>query len=148
MQSSGEHGVVLFTMGFIFNPKVVPTRLVNAFMEAFGRLPQKFLVKFEGPINNAPPNVKVLEWIPQVCRVSSIQLPNLTNYFKTMVMLSCGSENYINKIMHKLNALVLHISARCPSSQQNSTLSHPLWTSWGYGRYLLWRAHGRNAHLY
>jgi len=65
MESSGEHGVVLFTMGFIFNPQVVPKKLVNSFMEAFGRLPQKFLVKFEGPIEYVPPNVKVLEWIPQ-----------------------------------------------------------------------------------
>ncbi|CAL8116567.1 unnamed protein product [Orchesella dallaii] len=65
MNSSGEHGVVLLTMGFIFKPQVVPKRLVNAFMEAFSRLPQKFLVKFEGPIDFVPPNVKVLEWIPQ-----------------------------------------------------------------------------------
>lgn len=65
MQSSGEHGVVLFTMGFIFSPQVVPKKLVNAFMDAFSRLPQKFLVKFEGPIDFVPPNVKVLEWIDQ-----------------------------------------------------------------------------------
>jgi len=65
MESSGEHGVVLFTMGFIFNPNVVPTQFVNTFMEAFGRLPQKVLVKFNGPIDYVPPNVKVLDWIPQ-----------------------------------------------------------------------------------
>lgn len=52
-------------MGFIFNPKIVPKKLVNAFMQAFSRLPQKILVKFEGPIDYIPPNVKVLEWIPQ-----------------------------------------------------------------------------------
>jgi hypothetical protein len=34
-------------------------------MEAFSRLPQKFLVKFDGPIDYIPPNVKVLDWIPQ-----------------------------------------------------------------------------------
>jgi len=65
MESSGEHGVVLFTMGFIFNPKIVPKSLVNAFMTAFSRLPQKFLVKFEGPMDFVPKNVKVLEFVPQ-----------------------------------------------------------------------------------
>ena len=65
MESSGDHGVVLFTMGFIFKPQIVPKALINAFMEAFSRLPQKFLVKFDGPIDRIPANVKVLDWIPQ-----------------------------------------------------------------------------------
>jgi len=64
-ESSGEHGVVLFTMGFIFNPQIVPKSLMNAFMSAFKRLPQKFLVKFDGPLENIPDNVKILDFIPQ-----------------------------------------------------------------------------------
>ena len=65
MQSSGDHGVVLFTMGFIFNPKIVPKKLIDAFMKAFSLLPQKFLMKFDGDIDYIPANVKVLNWIPQ-----------------------------------------------------------------------------------
>lgn len=65
MHSSGEHGVILFTMGFIFNPQVAPKRLINAFMDAFARFPHKFLMKFEGHVDFTPDNVKVLSWIPQ-----------------------------------------------------------------------------------
>ena len=65
MQSSGDQGVVLFTMGFIFNPKIVPKKLIDAFMKAFSLLPQKFLMKFDGDIDYIPANVKVLNWIPQ-----------------------------------------------------------------------------------
>ncbi|CAG7838360.1 unnamed protein product [Allacma fusca] len=65
MESSGDHGVILFTMGFIFNPSIVPKKLINAFMKAFSRFPQKFLMKFDGHIDHIPANVKVLSWIPQ-----------------------------------------------------------------------------------
>jgi len=64
-QSSGEHGVILFTMGFIFNPQTVPKSLMNSFMAAFARLPQKVLMKYQGHLDNIPENVKIMEFIPQ-----------------------------------------------------------------------------------
>lgn len=65
MAGSGEAGVVLFTMGFIFNPKTVPLSVIRAFMGAFGRLKQRVLVKLEGTYEHTPPNVKVVDWLPQ-----------------------------------------------------------------------------------
>ena len=65
IEDSGEHGVILFTMGFIFNPKIMPRSLINAFMKAFSLLPQKVLMRFDGDIDYIPPNVKALTWIPQ-----------------------------------------------------------------------------------
>ncbi|KAK7072886.1 putative UDP-glycosyltransferase [Halocaridina rubra] len=65
ISGSGDSGVVLFTMGFIFNPKVVPQYVVKAFMVAFGRLRQRVLMKLEEDYPNPPPNVKVVKWLPQ-----------------------------------------------------------------------------------
>ncbi|XP_042877104.1 UDP-glucuronosyltransferase 2A3-like [Penaeus japonicus] len=62
---SGDAGVILFTMGFIFNPKTVPLSVIQAFMGAFGRLEQRVLVKLEGTFEHTPPNVKVVDWLPQ-----------------------------------------------------------------------------------
>ncbi|XP_068242837.1 UDP-glucosyltransferase 2-like [Palaemon carinicauda] len=62
---SGDAGIVLFTMGFIFNSRVVPASTMKAFMGAFGRLNQRVLVKLEGEYLNPPSNVKVVKWLPQ-----------------------------------------------------------------------------------
>ena len=57
--------MILFTMGFIFNPKIMPKSLINAFMKAFSLLPQKVLMRYDGDIDHIPLNVKALSWIPQ-----------------------------------------------------------------------------------
>ena len=60
-----EEGVVLFTMGFIFNPAIVPQERVDALLNAFARLPQRVIVRFERPVENPPDNVLVLPFLPQ-----------------------------------------------------------------------------------
>ncbi|XP_064102909.1 UDP-glucuronosyltransferase 2A3-like [Macrobrachium nipponense] len=62
---SGDAGIVLFTMGFIFNSRVVPVSTLKAFMGAFGRLNQRVLMKLEGSYAKPPPNVKIVNWVPQ-----------------------------------------------------------------------------------
>ena len=63
-----DHGVVLFSMGFIFNPKIVPKRNIEALLEAFGQLPQRVIAKFNEdppPDVTVPTNVLILPFVPQ-----------------------------------------------------------------------------------
>ncbi len=61
-----EGGVVLMTMGFIFNPAAVPRERVDALLEAFSRVRDtRFIVKFETAVDEVPDNVLVLPFVPQ-----------------------------------------------------------------------------------
>ncbi|XP_037094196.1 UDP-glucuronosyltransferase 2B20-like [Pollicipes pollicipes] len=68
MQSSGEHGVVLFSLGMTaFDPDAVPQQFVDAFVSAFSRLRQKVLMRFSAArVAQIPSNVKIVDWLPQV----------------------------------------------------------------------------------
>ena len=55
-------------MGFIFNPKIVPDHKIRSLLDAFGRLPQRVIVKFNEPPSseiNVPDNVMILPFVPQ-----------------------------------------------------------------------------------
>ncbi len=61
-----EHGVILLTMGFIFDPSVVPGSRVDAILGALSRLPQRVIIKFEGEtLRKLPSNVLALSFLPQ-----------------------------------------------------------------------------------
>ena len=58
-------------MGFIFNPRIVPKPKIIALLEAFARLPQRVIAKFNEPPPSdveVPPNVLVLPFVPQQVR--------------------------------------------------------------------------------
>ncbi len=64
MQSSGEAGVIMFSMGSYIN--AMETEVSNMFAEAFAKLPQKVIWKSAGdPPSFVPDNVKMLKWLPQ-----------------------------------------------------------------------------------
>lgn len=65
MESSGDYGVVYFSLGSTVKGESMPRDLQESILRVFGKLPQKILWKFEGEIENLPPNVRVLKWIPQ-----------------------------------------------------------------------------------
>ena len=72
VDDSSPHGAILFTMGFIFDPSVVPSHRIRSFFEVFGSLRQNIIVKFDVnklPSNThltIPRNVMVLPFVPQV----------------------------------------------------------------------------------
>lgn len=72
LDDSFPHGAILFTMGFIFDPSVVPIHRIRSFFEVFGSLKQNIVVKFDInklPSNThltIPKNVMVLPFVPQV----------------------------------------------------------------------------------
>ncbi|XP_071539169.1 UDP-glucuronosyltransferase 2A3-like [Panulirus ornatus] len=92
MGGSGPAGTILFTMGFIFNSHVVPSDVINNFMRAFGRLPQRVLMKLEGTYPRPPPNVKVVSWIPQ----QDVLGHNRTVLFFT----HCGMHGVLEALYH------------------------------------------------
>ena len=49
IERSGDAGVILFTMGFIFDPSSVPAKTVSTFLSAFSRLPQNVILASIGP---------------------------------------------------------------------------------------------------
>ncbi|XP_018011584.1 UDP-glucosyltransferase 2 [Hyalella azteca] len=65
MASSGAHGVIYFSIGSIAESADIPIRAKLEFVEAFRRLPQKVVWKYEGSDLELPPNVLTRAWLPQ-----------------------------------------------------------------------------------
>ncbi|XP_072034359.1 UDP-glucuronosyltransferase 2B31-like isoform X1 [Amphiura filiformis] len=64
LESAGEDGVVLFSMGTYANG--IDEDVAGLFAGAFAQLPQKVIWKLNGkPAATLTPNVKVADWIPQ-----------------------------------------------------------------------------------
>ena len=63
-----NHGAVLFTMGFIFDPSYVPYHRIQSLLEVLGSLKQRVIMKLDVSKGNLtlPPNVMVLPFLPQV----------------------------------------------------------------------------------
>lgn len=62
-----ESGVILFSLGFTFDPKFVPFDVIAAYLQAFSRLPQKVIMVVKGSVleHDIPANVDVVQWVPQ-----------------------------------------------------------------------------------
>ena len=66
---ASSHGVILFTLGFIFDPKAVSDSDVQTIFDAFAQLPQKVVMKFN-PLPSestlvVPKNVLLKSFLPQ-----------------------------------------------------------------------------------
>ena len=60
-------GVILFSLGFIFDPSAVPVDRLLTLMRVFGRLEQRVVAKLDGLPKNVhvPPNVLLQSFLPQ-----------------------------------------------------------------------------------
>nr|XP_053635148.1 UDP-glucuronosyltransferase 2B19-like [Cherax quadricarinatus] len=89
---SGSAGTILFTMGFIFNSRVVPAHVINNLMGAFARLPHRVLMKLEGEHPKPPHNVKVVSWLPQ---------QDVLGHNKTVLFFThCGMHGVLEALYH------------------------------------------------
>ena len=66
---NAPNGVILFTMGFIFQPKAVPDSRIQAIFDAFAQLPQNVIMKLD-PLSpdstlKVPKNVLLKSFVPQ-----------------------------------------------------------------------------------
>lgn len=64
-QSSGQDGVIYFSMGSVTKGVGMPLDMRDKMVAAFGRLPQKVLWKYESPIDDLPKNILLTKWAPQ-----------------------------------------------------------------------------------
>ncbi|MPC98306.1 UDP-glucuronosyltransferase [Portunus trituberculatus] len=62
---AGSAGVIYFSLGSIARGETMPPQYRQAFVEAFRRLPQRMLWKYEGELEGLPDNVRLSSWLPQ-----------------------------------------------------------------------------------
>ncbi|XP_063068425.1 UDP-glucuronosyltransferase-like isoform X2 [Engraulis encrasicolus] len=64
VEGSGEHGIVVFTLGSMVAS--MPKEKAHIFFSAFARIPQRVLWRYSGPLpDHVPDNIKVMKWLPQ-----------------------------------------------------------------------------------
>ncbi|RXM98404.1 UDP-glucuronosyltransferase 1-1 [Acipenser ruthenus] len=64
VNSSGEHGFVVFTLGSLISE--MPLKKIDQFAEALGKIPQKVIWRLTGPTpGNLSANIKLMKWLPQ-----------------------------------------------------------------------------------
>lgn len=110
MQSSGEHGVILFSLGSYVTQ--LPDKFVKLFQEAFAKLPQKVIWQWKGkaPPINMPENVKTMSWLPQ---------NDLLGHNKTRMMFYQGGNNGLYEaVYHAVPLLVLPLLGDQPDIAQ------------------------------
>ncbi len=66
IQSSGENGVILFSIGTFAKEAYFPKSVRLILMDVFARLEQKILFKWDGELfEDLPSNVMLSKWLPQ-----------------------------------------------------------------------------------
>ncbi|TRY62273.1 hypothetical protein DNTS_025830 [Danionella cerebrum] len=64
VNGSGEHGIVVFTLGSMVSS--MPKEKAAIFFQAFSKIPQRVLWRYAGEMpENVPENVKLMKWLPQ-----------------------------------------------------------------------------------
>ncbi|XP_068216692.1 uncharacterized protein [Palaemon carinicauda] len=65
IEGAGKAGVVYFSLGSVARGDTMPVHYRNMFIEAFKRLEQRVLWKFESDLEGVSDNVKISKWLPQ-----------------------------------------------------------------------------------
>ncbi|XP_072014808.1 UDP-glucuronosyltransferase 2C1-like [Amphiura filiformis] len=102
MQSSGDAGVIIFSMGSYIN--TMETEMADMFAEAFAKLPQKVIWKSAGqPPSFTPLNVKMSKWLPQ---------NDILGHPKTRAMIyHCGNNGVFEAIYHAVPVICIPVFA-------------------------------------
>lgn len=90
MQSSGEHGVVIMSLGTFVSD--LPDDLTEEIAAAFAQLPQKVIWRYTGKSPSAlGNNTLLLDWMPQ---------NDLLGHPKTKVFVAHGGTNGVQKVLY------------------------------------------------
>ncbi|XP_072163363.1 UDP-glucuronosyltransferase 2B1-like [Diadema setosum] len=104
MESSGEHGVIVFSLGSYF-AEITTTHpdVVDLFIEAFSQIPQKVIMHLKKlPPRQLPDNIKALPWLP---------LNDLMGHPKTLAVLYHGGNNgYYEALYHGVPLVVMPLA--------------------------------------
>ena len=65
IDGAGAEGVIYFCFGSIIKGKTLPKRYRDIFVEAFSKVKQRIVWKYEEEIEELPTNVLVRSWLPQ-----------------------------------------------------------------------------------
>ncbi|XP_066941843.1 UDP-glycosyltransferase UGT5-like [Macrobrachium rosenbergii] len=65
IEGAGSAGVIYFSLGSITRGNTLPTKYRNMFIEAFSKLNQRILWKFETDLEGIPENIMISPWLPQ-----------------------------------------------------------------------------------
>ncbi|XP_045123982.1 UDP-glycosyltransferase UGT5-like isoform X4 [Portunus trituberculatus] len=65
LAGAGSEGVIYFSLGSVARGESMPSEYRQIFLEAFRRLPQRILWKYEGELEDVPDNVRITSWLPQ-----------------------------------------------------------------------------------
>uniref|UniRef100_A0A452TR98 UDP-glucuronosyltransferase n=1 Tax=Ursus maritimus TaxID=29073 RepID=A0A452TR98_URSMA len=90
VQSSGENGIVVFTLGSMI--KTMPEERANTIASALAQIPQKVLWRFDGKKpDTLGPNTRLYKWIPQ---------NDLLGHPKTKAFITHGGANGIYEAIY------------------------------------------------
>jgi glucuronosyltransferase len=64
--SSSEAGFVVFAIGSAIKMEDMPEEMIQSFIKAFARLPQRVVWQWKGKVrSDLPANVLAVPWLPQ-----------------------------------------------------------------------------------
>nr|XP_004665424.2 UDP-glucuronosyltransferase 2A3-like [Jaculus jaculus] len=90
VQSSGEHGIVVFSLGSMV--KTLPEEKANLFASALAQLPQKVLWRYRGPKPaTLGSNTRLFDWLPQ---------NDLLGHPKTRAFITHGGTNGVYEAIY------------------------------------------------
>ena len=100
--NGAEHGLIVLSFGSIPMLSNWKTEKAEAFMEAFGRLKQRVIIRYTGsPIKNIPSNVRVQKWLPQ---------NDLLGHNKTVLFIThSGNNGQMEALYHAVPMLAFPI---------------------------------------
>ncbi|MPC30604.1 UDP-glycosyltransferase UGT5-like [Portunus trituberculatus] len=121
LAGAGTAGVIYFSLGSVTRGESMPPNYRQTFLEAFRRLPQRILWKYEGQLEGAPDNVKISSWLPQ---------QDILAHHNVKVFISHGGLLSLQEsIFHATPLLVLPIFGDQPRNGkfvENSEIGHLL----------------------
>ncbi|KAK8721970.1 hypothetical protein OTU49_012402 [Cherax quadricarinatus] len=62
---AGSPGVIYFSLGSFTKFTNIPVQYRDVFVQAFRRLPQRVIWKYDGDLEDVPDNVMIRKWLPQ-----------------------------------------------------------------------------------
>ncbi|XP_069163517.1 UDP-glycosyltransferase UGT5-like [Procambarus clarkii] len=123
MEGAGEAGVVYFSLGSITKGTKMPAKYRDLFIQAFSRLDQRVIWKYEGALPGVSDNVLIKPWMPQQDILSDPRVK--------MFMSHGGLLGTQEAIYHAKPILALPIHGDQPRNAQNIANK-------GIGLYLNW----------
>ncbi|KAG7167722.1 UDP-glucosyltransferase 2-like [Homarus americanus] len=132
MEGAGEAGVIVFSLGSVVKSGEIPHSYKMILVEAFRRLPQRVLWRYEDDDLDLPANVLTMKWLPQ---------QDVLGHRRTRVFIShCGTFGTQEALYHGVPVLALPIAHDQPRNAQRFAKK-------GYAYLLNWKDLSVNAIL-